>query len=132
MTTISPDALARCFDQAELSACGLDFEPCGGFAPHPKFPGVRLKTLASGAATQGRLSCALVRIEPGCRLETHTHDPQWELHEVVQGEGLAVIDGKELKYEPGKLALIPANTSHSVTAGEQGLALFAKFFPALA
>jgi quercetin dioxygenase-like cupin family protein len=132
MTTPSAAALESCFDQAELSARGQGFAPCADWAPHPKFPGVRLKTLAPGAVTDGRLSCALVRIDPGCRLEAHAHDPQWELHEVVQGAGVAIIDGNELDYRPGKLAVIPAQTMHSVTASEQGLVLLAKFFPALA
>lgn len=98
---------------------------------HPAFPGVRLKHLVTGASTDGALSCHIVRLEPGCRLETHVHDGQWELHEVVSGSGSAGLPGGEAAYRPGVVAVIPKGAPHAVTAGPDGLCLFAKFFPAL-
>ena len=98
---------------------------------HPSFAGVALKHLVTGTDTDGALSCHLVRIDPGCRLASHVHAGQWELHEVVCGSGTAGLDGKDMEYRPGVIAVIPKGAPHEVTAGEEGLCLFAKFFPAL-
>jgi len=98
---------------------------------HPAFAGVALKHLVAGADTGGALSCHLVRIDPGCRLASHVHAGQWELHEVVGGSGTAGLDGKAADYRPGVMAGIPQGAPHEVTAGDEGLYLFAKFFPAL-
>ena len=100
--------------------------------PHPLFAGVWLKLVISGADTGGALSCHLVRVDPGCCLESHVHDAQWELHEVLAGLGVARIAGRGADYFPGRAAVIPKGTKHEVRAGDQGLTLCAKFFPALA
>jgi mannose-6-phosphate isomerase-like protein (cupin superfamily) len=99
---------------------------------HPKFKGVYLKHLITGSDTEGHLSCHLVKVDPGCALLDHIHDPQWELHEVVEGEGVCMLDQREVRYYPGQMALIPQGTHHQVVASEKGLILLAKFFPALA
>jgi quercetin dioxygenase-like cupin family protein len=98
---------------------------------HPTFPGVSLKHLVTGADTGGAISCHLVRLEPGCQLKSHVHEGQWELHEVVAGSGTAGLDGRTADYLPGVMVVIPKGKSHHVTAGDGGLCLFAKFFPAL-
>jgi quercetin dioxygenase-like cupin family protein len=99
--------------------------------PHPAFKGVYLKHLALGKDTQNRLSCHIVKIDPNCLLDTHKHDGQIEIHEVVGGSGKFYLDGKEFEYSVGKISVIPANTVHKVVAGKDGLYLFAKFTPAL-
>ena len=98
---------------------------------HPAFAGVRLRHLVTAADTEGRLSCHIVRLAPGASLAGHVHDGQWELHEVVCGSGTAALAGRQTDYAPGVTAVIPRGTPHAVTAGDQGLCLLAKFFPAL-
>jgi len=98
---------------------------------HSKFPGVYLKHLIRGTQTEGRLSCHLVKINPNAVLEDHVHEDQWELHEVIQGDGKFILEFKETVYYPGGMGLIPANAKHKVIAGQKGLILLAKFFPAL-
>jgi quercetin dioxygenase-like cupin family protein len=98
---------------------------------HPAFTGVRLKHLVTGADTNGALSCHLVRIDPGCHLKNHVHEGQWELHEVVAGSGTAQLDGRKADYLPGVVAVVPKGTPHEILAGDEGLCIFAKFFPAL-
>ena len=98
---------------------------------HPAFAGVRLRHLVTAADTQGQLSCHIVRLDPGASLAGHVHDGQWELHEVVCGSGTAALAGRKADYAPGVTAVIPRGTPHAVTAGDQGLCLLAKFFPAL-
>ncbi|MHC1788239.1 cupin domain-containing protein [Solidesulfovibrio sp.] len=98
---------------------------------HPVFAGVRRRHLVTAADTDGALSCHIVRLDPGASLASHVHDGQWELHEVVAGSGVAGLAGRSLEYAPGVSAVIPRGVVHEVTAGESGLCLLAKFFPAL-
>jgi quercetin dioxygenase-like cupin family protein len=112
----------------------LDREDAAGEIPwnqHPKFKGVYLKHLIKGADTEGKLSCHMVRIDPDAILEEHIHENQWELHEVIAGEGKFVLDEKETPYNPGRMGMIPQGIMHKVVAGKSGLVLLAKFFPAL-
>jgi quercetin dioxygenase-like cupin family protein len=98
---------------------------------HPKFKGVYLKHLIKGADTDGKLSCHMVKIDPDAILEEHIHENQWELHEVIEGEGKFFLDTKETSYYPGRMGMIPKGINHKVIAGERGMVLLAKFFPAL-
>lgn len=97
---------------------------------HPVFAGVRMKTLVAGAQTGGALSCHVVQVEASCALLLHTHQGQWELHEVVQGGGELTLGAQKIPYQPGCQAVIPQGTDHQVLAGSQGITLLAKFFPA--
>ena len=99
--------------------------------PHATFNGVYLKHLITGEDTDNRLSCHIVKIEPGCVLDTHLHDGKIEIHEVVAGSGKMYLDGKEIDYTVGQICLIPANVSHKVVAGKDGIYILAKFTPAL-
>lgn len=101
------------------------------YTPHKTFKGVFLKHLVKGDQTGGRLSCHLVKVEPFCTLELHTHPQQLEIHEVIWGNGECCIAEKQVHYEPGRLEVIPENVPHRVTAGEEGLFILAKFAPAL-
>jgi len=98
---------------------------------HPKFTGVYLKHLIKGSDTNGQLSCHLVNLDPQAVLEEHVHEKQWELHEVITGEGSFQLNDKHTLYHPGCMAIIPQGAKHKVVAGKDGLLLLAKFFPAL-
>ena len=98
---------------------------------HPTFPGVFLKHLVRGDDTEGRLSCHLVKIEPGKVIGEHLHEGTWELHEVIQGKGRCVLGGRIVNYEPGMTAVIPSDVAHEVKAAHDGLILYATFAPAL-
>ncbi len=99
--------------------------------PHPRFPGVALKHLLRGADTQGRISCHLVRVAPGCGLGEHTHESQLEVHTVLEGSGRAGVADRMHAYAPGAVALIPQGDRHFVEAGDEGLLIYATFSPAL-
>jgi mannose-6-phosphate isomerase-like protein (cupin superfamily) len=98
---------------------------------HPKFKGVYLKHIIKGADTEGKLSCHMVKMNPDAILEEHVHGNQWELHEVIEGEGKFFLGTKETPYFPGRMGVIPRGTNHKVIAGKSGMVLLAKFFPAL-
>jgi quercetin dioxygenase-like cupin family protein len=97
---------------------------------HPTFAGVHLKHIVKGEATEGRFSVHFVRVKAGCALGEHCHAGQWELHEVLQGKGMAKLLGKEIPYTPGVMTVIPRNEQHEVYAEEE-LIIMAKFVPAL-
>ena len=99
--------------------------------PHASFKGVYLKHLIIGKDTDNRLSCHIVKIEPGCVLDTHVHDGKIEIHEVVAGSGTMYLDGKEITYRQGQICVIPANKPHKVIAGKDGMYILAKFTPSL-
>jgi mannose-6-phosphate isomerase-like protein (cupin superfamily) len=124
--------ISACMANGSITYVGRD-DQAGSFQwnEHPKFRGVYLKHLIRGADTEGRLSCHLVRIDPNSLLEQHIHEDQWELHEVIEGEGSFILETKETQYYPGRMGMIPKGTSHKVIAGKKGLVLLAKFFPAL-
>ncbi len=99
--------------------------------PHPTFRGVFLKHIILGKQTANRFSSHIVRIEPNGILEEHIHEGKTELHEVLEGNGICMVNGEKLDYEPGYCAVIPDNVRHKVIASKDGLVLLAKFMPAL-
>lgn len=98
---------------------------------HPICEGVYLKHLIKGVDTDGLFSSHLVKISPNCRLDTHCHECQLELHEIMDGQGTFRLLDESHDYHLGKMAVIPKGVNHMVQAGEKGLTLLAKFFPAL-
>lgn len=101
-----------------------------GWTKHPAFEGVELKCIVSAKQTGGQFSYHLTRIAPNMKIGLHSHKEQIETHEVVSGRGTCVNQGSALRYEPGVVAIFPKNTPHEVAAGDEGLCLLAKFFPA--
>lgn len=98
---------------------------------HPSFEGVEMKNIVNANQTGGQFSFHLVRIAPNKKIGSHVHKTQMETHEVVSGSGICVNNGKQIKYEPGVISIMPVDVLHEVTAGNEGLCIFAKFMPAL-
>lgn len=98
---------------------------------HPAFDGVELKHLVTAKETGGQFSFHLVRVAPGKAIGNHVHETQLETHEVIAGSGICVNGGAAVSYAPGVVSVLPAGLPHEVTAGPDGLFLFAKFIPAL-
>ena len=98
---------------------------------HPKFEGVEMKDIITSEETEGKFSFHLVKIAPEKKIGLHIHENQLETHEVIFGEGLCKTEDKEYTYESGRIAIFPAKTKHEITAGAEGLYIFAKFIPAL-
>lgn len=101
------------------------------WSKNPTLKGVELKHLITANETDGQFSYHLVHVAPDCSIKLHIHETQLETHEVIEGSGICKCAGKQIVYNPGVIAVIPAGTEHEVTAGEKGLYLFAKFIPAL-
>lgn len=101
------------------------------WSKHPAFEGVELKHIVTSKQTNGQFSFHLVRIAPDKKIGNHVHKTQLETHEVISGNGVCVNNGTTMAYEPGVITILPMNVPHEVTAGKDGLYLFAKFMPAL-
>jgi quercetin dioxygenase-like cupin family protein len=121
------------FELGTIYINGVEFKKTDGieWQKHQKFNGVFTKSLFSGTDSENNLSAMLVRIEPNCEIGNHIHEGKAELHEVVYGEGVALVNGKSIVYKPGIVSLIPADIPHSVKANNNGLILLAKFTPPL-
>ena len=113
-----------------LPSSQLNFKSVN-WSPHAKFEGVALKHLITAKDTNGTFSYHLVRIAPNKKIGQHIHETQLETHEVIVGSGVCVNNGKELSYEVGTISIFLAGIEHEITAGADGLYLFAKFIPAL-
>ena len=101
------------------------------WSKHPTFEGVELKHIITSEQTSGQFSFHLVRIAPNKKIGNHVHKTQLETHEVISGNGICINNGAEIEYEPGVISILPMNVPHEVTAGNNGLYIFAKFMPAL-
>lgn len=101
------------------------------WSKHPTFEGVELKHILTAMDTNGKFSYHLVKIAPNKSIKKHIHETQLETHEVISGSGICIYDGTSLSYEPGVISIIPEKVPHEVNAGNDGIYLFAKFFPPL-
>jgi mannose-6-phosphate isomerase-like protein (cupin superfamily) len=122
----------KIFNEGRVASAGTMIE-AGSLAwnEHAAFKGVFLKHLIKGEAAGGKFSCHLVRIGAGKEIGDHVHEGKWELHEVIAGSGIGVVDGKEIPYGPGLIAVIPEGTKHKIVAGREDVYLLAKFVPPL-
>lgn len=101
------------------------------WSKHPVFEGVGLKHIITAKDTDGMFSYHLVRIAPDCSIGNHIHETQLETHEVIKGSGKCINADYVIPYEAGTVSIMQAGVPHEVTAGVEGLYLFAKFIPAL-
>jgi quercetin dioxygenase-like cupin family protein len=101
------------------------------WSKHPTFEGVELKHIVTSKDTEGEFSYHLVKIAANCSIKSHIHETLLEPHEVIAGFGECINDGVLMVYEPGIISIMPPGIKHVVTAGSNGLYLFAKFIPAL-
>lgn len=98
---------------------------------HAAFEGVELKHIVTSAESGGAFSFHLIRVAPGKKIGEHTHDVQTETHEVIAGGGTCINGNAEFAFEPGNVTIFSPKVPHQVIAGEEGIMVFAKFFPAL-
>lgn len=64
-----------------------------------------------------------VTLHPGHAMNYHSHEHRREVWTVVEGEGIATVDGIELRMQVGDTLELPAGTKHSVRAGDTTLKL---------
>lgn len=61
-----------------------------------------------------RLLVGLNAFEPGQEHGLHAHAGQDKVYHVIEGEGLFLLDGRELPMQPGDLLVAPEGVAHGV------------------
>lgn len=126
-------SIAKAFELGSLiTTSAISNMDAVDFVAHKSFPGVALKRLVGGEETNHALSLHLVRVDPYCCLENHTHPDNLEIHKVIAGSGDVELGGNSSEYHVGTVGVIPKGTAHKVTAGKNGIYILATFSPALA
>lgn len=74
---------------------------------------IGFRTLLGGDGPTGSLTAGLAELGPGDWLGRHRHEPA-EVYHVVEGHGVAVVDGQEVELRPGTTVLVPGDAEHGV------------------
>jgi len=78
-----------------------------------------------------RLLVGLNAFEPGQEHALHAHAGQDKVYQVVEGEGLFLLEGRELPMRAGDLLVAPENVAHGVrNSGTSRLLVLAILAPA--
>ena len=64
-----------------------------------------------------------VTLNPGHKMNYHSHAKRDEVWTVINGDGTAIIDGAKIDIRLGLTLRLPAGCRHTVIAGENGLQL---------
>ena len=64
-----------------------------------------------------------VTLNPGHRMNYHSHEHRDEVWAVISGNGKTIVDGMEQPVKPGDVITMAAGCRHTVIAGETGLQL---------
>lgn len=57
-----------------------------------------------------------VTLNPGNRMNYHSHERRDEVWSIISGEGIAYIDGREVPVKPGDVITMAAKSKHTITA----------------
>ena len=64
-----------------------------------------------------------VTLNPGHKMNYHSHGRRDEVWTVISGEGRTIVDGMEQPVKPGDVVTMAAGCKHTVIAGDRGLQL---------
>ena len=64
-----------------------------------------------------------VTLNPGHKMNYHSHERRDEVWTVIAGSGRTIVDGMEQPVKPGDVVTMAAGSKHTVIAGEDGLQL---------
>ena len=64
-----------------------------------------------------------VTLNPGHKMNYHSHDRRDEVWTVISGSGRTIVDGMEQLVKPGDVITMAAGCKHTVFAGDDGLQL---------
>ena len=78
-----------------------------------------------------RLLVGLNAFEPGQQHALHAHAGQDKVYQVIEGEGVFLLEGRELPMKPGDLLVAPEGVPHGVkNSGANRLLVLAILAPA--
>lgn len=64
-----------------------------------------------------------VTLNPGHKMNYHSHEKRDEIWNVITGSGKTIVDGMEQPIKPGDVITVSARCKHTVIAGDEGLQL---------
>ena len=64
-----------------------------------------------------------VTLNPGHRMNYHSHEKRDEVWTIICGNGKTIVDGMEQPVKPGDVITMAAGCKHTVVSGDQGLQL---------
>ena len=64
-----------------------------------------------------------VTLNPGHKMNYHSHEKRDEVWTVLSGTGKTIVDGMEQPVKPGDVITMSAGCKHTVIAGDEGLQL---------
>lgn len=73
-----------------------------------------IRNILNRGVTQGKANFAMgtQTVPPGCMVREHTHDRVEEVIHVLQGTGIARIEGVEYPIQPGSTVYVGLNRKH--------------------
>ena len=78
-----------------------------------------------------RLLIGLNAFEPGQTHELHSHEGMDKLYYVLEGDGLLLLEGRQLTLRAGELAVAPEGVAHGIrNTGSDRLLVLAVLAPA--
>ena len=78
-----------------------------------------------------RIMVGINAFEPGQEHELHTHQDMDKVYQVLEGNGLFLLEGRELPMEAGTLLVAPEGVSHGIrNTGDGRLVVLAILAPA--
>ena len=95
----------------------MPFVDTAEIAPHERRPGWKGRTFHSPSMTFAHWD-----FTAGADIHEH-HHPQEEVWQVIEGELQVTVGGETRVAGPGMVAIVPANTPHSVVALTDGRAI---------
>ena len=79
--------------------------------------------------TAGKSQLVLMSLLPGEEIGTEVHDGDQVLY-IVDGEGLAIIDGAKKEIDKGSIVFVPAGAQHNiVNTDDDSMKLFTVYAP---
>ena len=99
------------------------------FANLAELEGIELgEGLLARAVEGGRMTFAVVDLEPGAALPEHRHENE-QIGLVVRGAMELRVGSETRLLEPGDTYVIPGDVPHAAQAGEQGASVVDVFTP---
>ena len=101
--------------------------------PHPQLAEARVAYLLSNRDEQAGLTCLLVSLPVGIKVEKHVHENSDDIIYVLKGKAKMWIDGiGEVPMAEGAFVRIPKGVAHQPRDIEEDVVAYDVFYPFLA
>ncbi len=109
-----------------------DFNDERKFEEHPKFKGVRIAKLLTGAESENSISVSILKIAPGNEAPIHVHNKEGDSIYILSGNGTGSFAGEEKEVRAGDYIFVPHGIEHGIkNTSKEPLVLIATHSPPL-